>query len=224
MQNLPDNSPPEAFTSGQRIFLQALAKTDIREHFFLTGGTALSAFYLQHRFSDALDFFTEEPGQIAPLLPVLQDAAKRLSARLELRRQFASYLEVFLHFPGEAVRCDFAQDSPFRLGPKILRPELGIYTDNELDMACNKLSALFDRADAKDFVDVYFIHREIIPFPTLVREARKKHVGMDNYWLALAFSSVCSISKLPRMIKPVMVDELKVFFSEQAKQLMSGSL
>ena len=31
---------------------------ELKEHFYLTGGTALSAFYLQHRLSDDLDLFT----------------------------------------------------------------------------------------------------------------------------------------------------------------------
>lgn len=31
---------------------------DRTQEFYLTGGTALSAFYLQHRLSEDLDFFT----------------------------------------------------------------------------------------------------------------------------------------------------------------------
>lgn len=54
-------SAQEILTRLQRSFLQQLGRSDLRETFFLTGGTALSAFFLAHRYSEDLDFFTEEP-------------------------------------------------------------------------------------------------------------------------------------------------------------------
>ena len=33
---------------------------NIRRYFYLTGGTALAEFYLHHRLSEDLDFFSEE--------------------------------------------------------------------------------------------------------------------------------------------------------------------
>jgi predicted nucleotidyltransferase component of viral defense system len=52
-------------TTFQVEFIRAFSKTSLKDAFFLTGGTALSEFYLQHRISDDLDFFTEEEGQIS---------------------------------------------------------------------------------------------------------------------------------------------------------------
>ncbi|MFN2242299.1 MAG: nucleotidyl transferase AbiEii/AbiGii toxin family protein, partial [Anaerolineae bacterium] len=85
---------------------------------------------------------------------------------------------------------------------------------------CNKLSALFDRAEPKDFVDVYFVVREFLPFDQLVRLARRKHVGMDDYWLAMALAQVESVKVLPQMVKPLSLDELNTFFLARAKELM----
>lgn len=46
-------------THQQKIFL--LSMNDVlRREFYLTGGTALTSFYLQHRLSDDLDFFREK--------------------------------------------------------------------------------------------------------------------------------------------------------------------
>ena len=44
----------------QKNFL-AFAATEpyLRENYYLTGGTPLTAFYLQHRYSEDLDFFIE---------------------------------------------------------------------------------------------------------------------------------------------------------------------
>jgi hypothetical protein len=91
-----------------------------------------------------------------------------------------------------------------------------------LDIACNKLSALFDRAESKDFVDVFFIDKELSPFPQLLEQAKKKHVGLDNYWLAISLLKVEDMKTLPRMVKPLDQSELEAFFLAQAKLLMES--
>ena len=132
-----------------------------------------------------------------------------------------TFLEAFVTSPdGERVEFDFAQDSPYRLEPTRLDPELDLWVDNPTDIACNKLSALFDRAEPKDFVDVFFAVQEVMPFDRLVALARRKHVGMDDYWLAMALVQVQQIAVLPRMIKPVSVNELTAFFLARAKELI----
>ena len=118
------------------------------------------------------------------------------------------------------MEFDFAQDSPYRLEPVTFHSELGIQIDNPTDIACNKLSALFDRAEPKDFVDVYFIVQGIVSFDRLVALARQKHLGIDDYWLAVALAQVEQVQLLPRMVKPVSLPELKALFLAQAKELM----
>ena len=44
----------------QKKVIALVASTPELERFYLTGGTALSGYYLQHRVSDDLDFFTED--------------------------------------------------------------------------------------------------------------------------------------------------------------------
>jgi len=205
----------------QETLLKHLGNSSLNDIFFLTGGTALSAFFLQHRYSEDLDFFTAQPEQVPQVLPVLEKIALQLGVRIEIRRQFKTFLEVFLHRQdGEVIKCDFAQDSPYRLQPKARSEEFGIFLDSVLDISCNKLSALFDRSAAKDFVDVYFIDRELFRFSELLQNARQKHVGLDNYWLAVSLLKAEELGPLPRMIKPVTIEELKNFFLTQAKELM----
>ncbi|NUO78928.1 nucleotidyl transferase AbiEii/AbiGii toxin family protein [candidate division KSB1 bacterium] len=212
----------EILTPLQQNFLQQLGRSKLSEIFFLTGGTALSAFFLAHRYSEDLYFFTEQPEQIPQVLPVLENIAQALRGRIEVRRQFKTFLEIFFHgSEGEIIKCDFAQDSPYRLQPKIRQADFGILTDNALDISCNKLSALFDRAEAKDFIDVFFIDRELFPFAELLQHAKQKHVGLDGYWLAISLLKVENLDSLPRMLKPVTFNELKAFFLSQAKLLMS---
>lgn len=215
----------EILTEGQQAILSQIGRSPLRQEFFFTGGTALSAFYLRHRYSDDLDFFTESPLAVPRVPGVMEKVAAELGAAVQFRRMTGSFLECFLTFPsGELVEMDFAQDAPFRFGPRRLVESFGIEVDSLMDIAANKLSALYDRSEPKDFVDVYVIHREVLPFPELVEKAGQKHVGLDPYWLAQACARVRDVQFLPRLIRPVDLDELRAFFEDQARRLMEGEV
>lgn len=51
----------------REILLSLLEYSDIESKFFLTGGTALSVFYLHHRISEDLDLFTANPIKLSEL-------------------------------------------------------------------------------------------------------------------------------------------------------------
>ncbi len=80
--------------------------------------------------------------------------------------------------------------------------------------------SLFDRSEAKDFVDIFFIVKELFPFSALLENAKQKHVGLDDYWLAVAMMKVEELGPLPRMVKPITKEELKEFFHSSARKLM----
>lgn len=211
----------ELLTPLQRKLLREIGQSPLRDEFFLTGGTALASFYLHHRYSVDLDFFTVNPTAVVQVPPVMQEIAVRLGLEITFTRTLDTFLECFFRSPaGERVQFDFAQDSPYRLEPIRFHSELGIQIDNPTDISCNKLSALFDRAEPKDFVDVYFIAQELVPFDRLVALTRQKHLGIDDYWLAVALAQVEQVELLPHMVKPVSLSGLKAFFLAQAKELM----
>ena len=56
--NIADNP---ILTADQKSLLRSFSKSDLRFSFYLTGGTSLSAFYLFHRLSEDLVFFSEGP-------------------------------------------------------------------------------------------------------------------------------------------------------------------
>ncbi len=142
---------------------------------------------------------------------------------VEARRTFNTFVEIIVtSADGENVMLHFAQDSPYRIKPVVFNQEYGVFMDNLLDLSCNKFSALFDRHDMKDFVDIYFIDKEIMRFEEVYQHARKKHVGMEDYWLSQALRYVNDLSILPRMIKPVDLEEMRDFFNKKISSLMSG--
>lgn len=214
----------DILTPLQKTFIHKFSLSPVQKAFFLTGGTALSAFYLQHRLSEDLDFFTENPEEIREVTPWLQETARELGLKLEIMRRTDSFLDCFFESKsGELLNLDFAHDAPFRLEKIRFIPEYQIFIDNLTDIACNKLSALYDRAASKDFVDLYFLDREFLPFEQILMKARTKHVGIDDYWLAQALQRVEEIDKLPRMLKPLEFGALKTFFTNYAKKLIQAS-
>lgn len=212
----------DILTPFQTEILRAVGRSPLAEDFYLTGGTALSAFYLFHRYSEDLEFFTAAPGAVGQVPPLLEKIARDAAATVTYTRSLGSFLECFVERnPGERVNLDFAQDSPYRLLPVQHNVALGINVDNATDIACNKLSALFERAEPKDFVDVYFICREMMAFEELDGLTRQKHVGIDDYWLAAALRRAEQVKFPPRMIKPLDLGAMRVFFLDLANALMS---
>ena len=138
----------------QASLLREIGGSPLKDLFYLTGGTALSAFHLGHRYSEDLDFFTPDPTAVERVPPFLQEIARALNAEITFTRRLDSFLDGFLlSSSGERVEMDFAQESPFRLEPTHLDEDFGIQVDGVIDIAANKLSALFGRAESKDFVD-----------------------------------------------------------------------
>jgi len=107
----------------------------------LTGGTALSQFYLQHRYSEDLDFFTNQQGIIRNAVHEFENASIDKGIPLRIIRSFDTFAECLAEFQNEVVEIDFAYESPYRLHEVVYQPEFGIFSDNFIDIACNKLSA-----------------------------------------------------------------------------------
>jgi predicted nucleotidyltransferase component of viral defense system len=158
--------------------------------FYLTGGTALSAYYLQHRLSDDLDFFTGATQAVGRVAPWIRKIAKKVQARVALGRRFETLFECALVRRGERLEMDFALDMPGRLRPILRDPYHKIGLDNSVDISCNKLSALYERSEAKDFVDIFFIHQSYMPLTRLIQMALRKYPELDVYALVMAFFKV----------------------------------
>jgi predicted nucleotidyltransferase component of viral defense system len=211
----------QILTEFQEKLLKEVSLSPLRDSFFLTGGTALSAFYLKHRYSEDLDFFTTLPGEVRRIIPVFKEIVEKLSASIEIRRSFATFTEgVLVSKEGEIVIVHFAEDTPYRLKPTVFNEEYKIYVDNLIDIACNKFSALFDRHEMKDFVDIYFIDKEVMKFEEVYSQAKIKHIGMDDYWLCQALRYINELTVLPKMIKKVDLKELRDFFNQKIREIM----
>ena len=214
----------EILTEAQRRFLRVAASVEtFRSSFFLTGGTALAAFFLRHRWSEDLDLFTAVPKAVPLAVAELRGPIEAAGFGIEIVRRFPTFAELRVAGAGEVLKIDLAEDTPFRLAPVDPGRAEGVDLDSLEDIAANKLAALFGRAEPKDFVDTFFLAKERLPLAELVEQARKKHIGMDDYWFAQAYARVRTVSLLPRMIRSVDLHEMKTFFLAEADRLMRAT-
>jgi len=211
----------EILTPAQRKLLSAIGRSPIRDDFYLTGGMALSEFHLRHRRSSHLGFSTEDPLAVIRVGLQMSTLAAQLNATIRFGRSLRSFLQCWVRLEdGHEILVDFAHVTTGRLKPVTADPENGVCVDSLADMAANRFSALCDRSDGKDFVDVFFLHREYRPLTDLVGLCRRKHPGADHYGIAGAFRRVAEISSWPTMVRPLDHGELKAFFlAEAAKRI-----
>lgn len=192
--------------------------------FYLTRGTALSKFYLSHRKSDDLDFFTSEEELIQPFSLEIEEVLKKAGFIVERKRGFRSFVELAVSTDSEATIVHLALDSPHRLDPLILAGEFpGLKIDSLKDIAANKVLALFGRATLRDFVDVFFLIKEKFRKNELISMAQKKDPGFDLYWLATAFERVHEFSvdspEMLLLVKPCSIEVLSAFFDEWRREI-----
>lgn len=190
------------------------------DRFYLTGGTALSAFYLKHRKSHDLDFFTSEENVILPFSSRLEEKLKSKNMTTERLRGLHSFVELSIKKKGDQTIIHIAQESPFRFEVPKETPEYpGLKIDSLTDIASNKLLALFQRATLRDFIDVYFLIKEnYFTKQKLMDLAQEKDPGFDLYWLGVALERINLFNvdspEMLMLLKSCTIAELLSFFNK----------
>jgi len=207
----------------QRNLLVEFGKIREASFFCLTGGTALTEFYLGHRRSYDLDFFTSERDLIIPFTKVVEENLLREQYTLSVIRRFETFVELEANKEGESVGIHFAYDSPFRLEEPQLS-ELGVKINSYRDLIVDKLLTFFGRWKHRDAIDLFFILRTE-PIEALMEMAKQKDPGFDLYWFSVALKEVDKfpddIAQWPvDMLVEVNAKDLKSKFLSLAREIM----
>lgn len=125
------------------------------DEFYLTGGTCLNRFYYEKRYSDDLDFFTNNSDLFRFAVNDVFDAfsERRLNfARSVDGKDFVRFV-VYEH--GQPLQIDFVNDRVKRIGvPLVIN---GYKIDTLDNILSNKLTAIIGRDEPKDVFDIYMI-------------------------------------------------------------------
>ena len=214
-------------TSLQEEFMEILASLPDKEQFYLAGGTALAEYYLGHRLSFDLDYFTGTENLILPLSFQIENACQKKNLRLKVIRRFSTFVEFLAEKDNESLKIDLALDSPYRFEQPVLSRE-GIFINDYQDLRVDKLLAYFGRAEPRDAVDLYFILQKEAP-ELLLEQAAQKDTGFDLYWFSIALNRCANfpdeIERWPlKMLQPFDPRVLKQTFLDWAVRLMDKTM
>jgi predicted nucleotidyltransferase component of viral defense system len=202
--------------------LEILAKIGGNENicrdFYLTGGTALAEFYLQHRLSEDLDFFSEkevEPQAIAVFWKQYQKALgiKKVAFEQSFNRNL-----FFLHLEKEIIKTEFTYFPFPRIEKKIKIGKL--FVDSLLDIAVNKVFTIYQNPRSRDFIDLYLIIEKTgWKIDDLVKKARMKFEWhIDPLRLGAQFIKAKEVKDYPRMITKIKPEIWQDFFLNEAEK------
>lgn len=183
--------------------------------FLLAGGAALIVHGLVERPTQDLDFFTSQHGgNIIAAAEAFEDAARQRNWVTHRVRESASFIRISI-IGRENLAIDFAIDSAPERSPviSIIGP-----TFEPEELAGRKLVALFDRAEARDFTDVYILAQRYGK-EKLLRRAKEIDQGFDKKILAEMFQILNRFSDDELPVKSSQLLNLRNFFANWANEL-----
>ena len=216
----------KVINSVQEKVLSHFGEVKDSDQLYLTGGTALAYFYLKHRQSNDLGFFTSVEEIIDPFSHQLEKHLVTKGFECKRQRAFHSFVELIVSLKGQTTLIHLALDSAFRFEPAKEFPDYPrLKVDNLTDIASNKLLALFGRATLRDFIDVYFlIQKGHFQKKPLMEAAIHKDPGFDLYWLGVAFERIHTFNAdspdMLLLLEPIKLKELEKFFDEWRSEIV----
>lgn len=197
--------------------------SDADTGFYLTGGTALSRCYLNHRFSDDLDFFMN-------FSPAFSREADDVKKKLQsvYKENFKSqidqdYFKRYLIVDSDRqleLKIECINDVEHRTG-EVREHPIFPRIDSWQNILSNKISAL-SRNEPKDWIDILYISYQY-PFNwmELIGEAKKKDSWVEEIKVASYFHEVEYISDV-RFIHPPDTETILKDLKTIAKDILKG--
>jgi predicted nucleotidyltransferase component of viral defense system len=205
----------------QDRILNTVAHTDTP--FYLTGGTALGRFLLNHRFSDDLDFFVNAMPDFHDQVEHVLRAIQAAHPGLDISIRQDSFVRAFVKEAGVDVKIEFVNDVKYRVGFPV-QTQSGIKVDHWQNILANKITAL-SRIAAKDFVDILFLAtRNPFSWEEMIGHARAKDAWIDEINVSQSLFAF-DIAALSSVAFPEHFDRSKIsdgLFKALAKDALHG--
>ncbi|MBI3589727.1 MAG: nucleotidyl transferase AbiEii/AbiGii toxin family protein [Candidatus Liptonbacteria bacterium] len=216
--------PETILTPHQKEVLDRVSSEDyFASRYYLAGGTALAEFYLKHRLSEDLDFFTEKQEVNFPLVAkFFENKAGVLKIKkIETKKVFGLYSLFITFTDNEKLKVDFNYYPFPRINKGLRYKKLAI--EDIYDIGVDKVHTVVMKPRARDFIDIYFtIREERYDFEKLILDAKAKFDwDISAIELGARFSEAAKSSDFPRMLKKIDHAEWKNFFVDEARKLKS---
>lgn len=167
--------------------IQAINQADTG--FYLTGGTAASRGYLHHRLSDDLDYFVNDDNRFGLWVERIIQALNR-EWKCEVLMKEERFARLILDQKEFSLKIEMVNDVPARVGGIQNHPVLG-RLDSAENILANKVTALLDREEPKDFADIWgFCCLKNLSIQAAIRDAQSKAAGVFPADLGRALCSI----------------------------------
>lgn len=189
------------------------------EGFVVAGGAALLASDLVSRPTQDLDLFASTPiVSVAEAKAALIRALKRRGCSVVEIHDSPTFCRLVVADGTDQVLVDLAIDSPPMSPPTLtlLGPTLV-----PLELAGRKLLALFGRAEARDFADVYVLAQHF-SMEDLLNEAARLDPGFDRTVLAQMVATLDRFTDADIPLPSDTVLPARAFFSRWASELATN--
>jgi hypothetical protein len=198
----------KACTSLKRDFLRAWFNEDDR--FFLTGGSALGIFYLEHRHSYDLDLFTTGLIDKQHLKNQILRISDSIGAKCESLQSSPDFHRFLVSRETESEVIDLVTDRAPQLDTE-KRCIDGISVDTTREILANKICALLGRAEVKDLIDLYFLEQDGHHILDSLSDAQQKDGGLDLATLSLLLDQFPLQFDPDWMIRDLTPEQLALF-------------
>lgn len=211
-------------TGRQEEFLAVVLQTPyILKKFYLGGGTALSSWYLHHRESFDLDFFSESEEVNASYISKWLAGLKEKLGISDIvhEEQFGFNFFNLTYTNGDKLKVDFSYFPSERMHKGLVWK--GLQIDSIYDIAVNKFQTIVTSPRGRDYVDLYFIlKQENYPLDQIMKDSAIKHgIRHDAIHVAKQLLLSVEFTDSPKMLVPFDKKEIDEFFSTLAKSLES---
>jgi len=211
----------------QKILIKLLSASLLVKKFYLSGGTALSAFYLHHRLSVDLDFFSDKPFSYEELTVFLNTVKEKFNLKdIPVVKIFDRWQ--FTIEAKEPVKIEFVYFNHEKKRLRPLKKYMNIFVDSLDDIAANKTLAYFDRNEPKDLFDLYYlINISGFTVPHLLQIVKDKF-GIKFSEFSFWSESTKSLELL-KSLNPLIIDKnselllkkISSFFLEEGSRSLS---
>ena len=146
--------------------------------FYLTGGTALSRAYLNHRYSDDLDLFVNQATDFKQQVNRVVMALRASDLNVIAGATSESFLRITVQKDEISLKIDFVNDVESHYGD-FSSADFFHKIDSWRNILSNKLCAV-SRSEPKDIADILYIAKNFsFEWPELFEEAKSKDLWVD---------------------------------------------
>jgi len=229
--------------NAQNRFLKVFSK--IKSSFALAGGTALELYYLNHRFSLDLDFFSPVY-DLREIEKIIVSARKQFKSKIFLENEINAVGQARVRFyvveiPGNSrpLKVDFIQD--VFLNKPVIKQIRGVRVYRAEDIYLHKIIAIsgvssilddtgrelfFGRQKVRDVFDLYMLSQKIKPLSEFLRNVPADFQRGIIHWYRTFSRKEVKLALLDLDIYDREVDPkaIIVYLEKQIKTFIAGQI